>query len=278
MSSLRRSLLTIVTIVAAMLAAASPAWAHEGMTGSAAGGGAERTRATVEVEAGAFHLAGRIGDWQLVAPAFELAVGSRLSFRARLPVARLAFADGTESIGLADASLSARVIVYRTPGDRLVLCAGLAAELPTGDADSGLGGGKVAIQPMIGASTKFALAGGDLTVGAEVSDLKMLGEIGNPPWFAPTCGCTIHGSAITPHTSHELAAAPWGSWTRGAWTASARIDVFIPLSGGDPFVSARAASSFALSRKLSLSAALELPTAGDQRFDWKAGIAASWTL
>lgn len=251
---------------------------------------------TMEASAAQFDLADRSGSWFATTTALEYAATSRISLLARIPVAWIDYDSGASESGLADIEVGGKVSLLARPENRFLLLAGASLELPTGDTDSGLGGGHVELSPHVMASMEplpglmlHSVASDHLSLSDAGEESSVAGRPFGDPGAAPgwqghpghdhAAESGLHGSVLAPHTDHEMSLLLVAVYSRGRGYLSAGTEYIHAWSeeGGDPWI-ARTEAGLALPAHLMLSAGYDAPLAGEERFENRARLSLAWQL
>lgn len=228
------------------------------------------SRVEAAFTAAGFALGSRSGTWQLFATTFEYAFTPSLSATLFLPFARVSYDDGETAWGLGDVELAGKLRLYASEHGELISSVGLASELPTGDAGSGIGGGHVELTP-------FALVSSQLhrsfLLFAVLSDRISVGGGGHHDHGAAEHD---HASVISPHTNHELTAQAAATALAGPAYATLALGGVYSLSDDDRLATGELRLGYQLRDELRVELRGELPLGGDERTTWRARASASW--
>jgi hypothetical protein len=267
--------------LAVMLAALpTPAHAQHGTAGYGVIPMPPHDSALLEVQNAEFELPGRSGVWQTFSPRLEFAVSPWLSLAARPGVARVEYADGASAVGLSDTELVGKLLVARSPAWRTSLSAGVSLEVPTGDADTGIGNGHVSLLPFVSFMTMpsrvlmLHVMAGDRVVLADTDHDASTGRAGHEGHAGH--GPAPHGSVIMPHEAHELTLHAGACITLAQLVISPSLEWMQVLSSGrDSFLTALLELAFVPRRELRLAVSLDLPLLRDPRFEWRSRLMAA---
>lgn len=206
------------------------------------------------------------GQWWTLTPAVEWRLGQRFSLMGRLPIAMILLDDGRGVMGLADAEVSAKGLLWSSAHGGLVLSAGAGAELPTGSTADALGAGHVELTPFIALSTqpweRLILN----TLLAERISLE--GDQAQ----------SHSGSPLSVHAAHELQVRQSASWVQGPVYGTLGLDKIFVWSDGEPAgpLSARAELGLASPSAWRLSLSFERTIAGQARSLWRSQTSLAW--
>jgi hypothetical protein len=256
--------------LAALLASAR-AEAHHPMQEHGPGHVVPRTFFGADVEATQFDFEGLKGSYLTFAPRGEYSILERLGIAVRLPLHRLTV-DGEDSHqGLGDIDLALKVRALDT--GFLALSAGLGGELPTATQEE-LGSGHPELSPfvsaMFGSHDLMAHGACGLNWSLESGEHEHAEEEHHELTF------------IDPHTDRELV---WhvGGMVRvlPALVLNAVLagnTVLVDEERGDTFVVAAPEATLAFAESYQLSARVQVPVAGEHRYEWRGGISLIYTL
>lgn len=232
-----------------------------------------RTVVQLDTRVGAFDLDAARGVWFSPTLRAEVAPIPWFSVSARLPFAAVAYSEGSTVGGLSDAELGVRARVVATPHGELLLSTGLGLELPTGAPKVGLGNGHVELSPFVVASTSPTSW---LTVYTVLTDAIALSkEHAHGAGFVGHMG----ESVLAPHSPHELRARLGVAAVVGASYLSIRSDGVVrwtEVAGGPLTVGAEVGTRVHPNVRLALS--VDVPVAGEHRYEWQTGLGASWSV
>lgn len=278
------------------LALASVAHAHH--PGPSNGGRSigPRSRLFLDVEVAEYNLDGRTGNWQMFAPSFELALHRRFSLFMRMPVARVDDRIRGVSVGVADWDLGAKVLAASDEESGFVLTTGLGIELPTGSTNDGLGNGHVEFSPFIATglrpldnvSLAATVTGRFSTGGSHAHEDSLYGTSGVthedgepghahalPAWLSDD-GAADH-SVLSPHAQHEMAVRLSGWYQFGPAYLGVGSEVTLQFTGESPWGPVLAIAELGvLVGETQFSVALDLPIAGEHRYEWHGVLNATW--
>jgi len=250
----RRAALAVALALAAVPSAAG---AHDCVVACASQPG--HVEAQVLSRYGAISREEGEGTYGQVAFFGSVAVGGGVTLSALVPTYTVDFAERRRT-GLGDLSFAVSRGAVR--GDATFYLA-LAAHLPTGDADLGLGTGHP--MAMLGAGGTWAPPG-RLRLGVALLDM-----------VAPVVEAE-HDHAlqlVSPHSMHELFSEAWVSYRFGFGTLRAGLGAQTALASGEglrtsatPTVSA----SFGLGRGWSTTVGVVGPAAGSGYFGWQTAV------
>lgn len=233
---------------------------------------APRTSVELSAEVTRFEAGGRDGTWVALAPRLELDVARRVSFFSRLPAAHIRFSDGEERSGVGDTEVGVKAQLVATQHGELIVSAGLGAELPTGDAARGLGGGHVELDPFLGVSSAHGgVLGGELVLSGLVAGRLSLAS-------GHAHGGEAPASILAPHRERELASRLQLSWVRGRGYASLGAEVVTVLSGGDTLgpVTVLSEIGYRAGDHLRIAVGIDAAAAGEARYDARGRTALTW--
>lgn len=190
----------------------------------------------------------------------QVAFAERFALRMRAPVHWLRHGRNEQS-GPGDLTLGAEALF--TLG-RLRLGLGTDVELPTGDADVGLGHGAITLAPQ--ATAQLEIAGG-LRALAQSS---LLVDLTDPPADVV--------DPVEQQDEVELRAAGGAMWQRGPVSAAGLVRLSLPLSSDDGagYATGVVVGELTLGPHLRGSLFAEVPLGGDRRIDWRAGLAVAY--
>lgn len=232
-----------------------------------------RTTVGVDAAAASFSLQQTRGSWQAVTAAAEGSLANRLSLFAALPVARVSFDGGSAYEGVGDASASLKASLYRSPAGALMVAGGFGVEMPTGDANRGLGGGHWELTPFVAASVVlseradrqwnlYALASPRFAVGGA---------------HAHGHGSQWHGSVLAPHAGREVAGRVMTVLVLGAAYVGAGGEGAAVFDDGRAHTLAvRSEAGYLLDQRFRLFAAVDASVAGEKRFGVRGRAGVSW--
>jgi hypothetical protein len=186
----------------------------------------------------------------------QVGFAERFVARLRAPFHYLAH-HGEEQMGPGDMTLGGEVLFV---AGRLRLSVGSDLELPTGDADTGLGHGALTLAPLVAAHVRI---GAGVRALAQASVLVDLTDSSSE-------------DLVEQQDSVELRAVGGALWEHGAVSAAGLVRLARPLSSddeGESFTTAAVVTELALSHRTRASLFAEFPLAGDRRIDWRAGLA-----
>ncbi len=285
--------LLVLPLLLLLLLPARRAEAHHPVSESGVAPVSPATVAELGLQVGAFTLGHESGTWQVLTPALEVGLGRRFSVGARLPLARLSYADdGHVETGLGDAELTVKFAPLLHEHDLLNLAVGLGLEVPTGDEAAGLSGGHFELNPFVslasawprGAGVTWVFVGfvgarlslaGDDEDAAPAAKTSALG--GTPVIFHVTGGAAgVHGAVIAPHADRELVARGSAALLVGRWFGALGLEAIQVLDDvAFGALVARAEAGVTLGASWRIALAVDATVAGDPRFDWKSGLSVS---
>ena len=175
-----------------------------------------RTQLRLELGVTRFHLEGHEGwyetlaasaSWRLPVP---VAVGARVPFH-------LLHEGGDLSAGIGDLALVATAELVQRSSFALGLT--LAAELPTGDEERGIGGGHAELSAGLAAEARR----GSLRLGGQAAYVHSLGS-------HDEAGAHRH-TFVDPHDARQLELAATVLHDPGAWRAGLGLGAELPLAG-----------------------------------------------
>jgi hypothetical protein len=221
-----------------------------------------RSFAEISVETARFDRAGRAGTFQLLTPSLEYALERRVSLSAQWPLVRVAFEEGATHRGVGDLELGAKVSLYATPHGGLVMAAGMGVELPTGDQDTGLGGGHVEAAPFVALSSAVTLPRGH--------ELVFVGLLSDRAALHRHEHADAVGSVVAPHANNELSWRVTVAFTASWFYLSAGMDGVQVLDGDEegPWV-VRGELGALWNHRVRLAVGLDHTVAGDARFEYR---------
>jgi hypothetical protein len=227
--------------------------------------------AGVSVGTASFDVAGMRGRWVAVTPQAEVQLGRYLSLLGTLPLARIDYQGGDSHNGLGDVGLSAKLRLYASDHGGL-LSAGLGVELPTGDDETGLGGGHPELAPFAIASSTLWHGHGLEWIAYGLGSLRMaLGRhdhLHNGP---------AGNSMLSPHASRELFGRFMSALVRGQGCLGAGLEGARVLSGGPPgYLAARGELGTVMGQSLRLFLSVDATVAGEQRFGVRGQAGSAW--
>ncbi|HEY0707919.1 MAG TPA: transporter [Polyangia bacterium] len=242
-----------------------------------------RTAAGVDWTGATFDLGDRKGRWQLITPSFEWRVFERLSLFAALPFGRVDLDDSAGGgYGLGDLSVSGKATLVATPHGGFLLSAGLGAELPTGDADNGFGGGHVELIPFVAASSAFYEGGRLALVAYGMAALR--GSVGaDHPEDEHGAGTVSHvhgpaaGSVVAPHAEREGYARAMLAAVLGSFDVGTGGEGAVVFAGKGPgHLGWRAEAGYLLNESVRLHTAVDLGLLGERRYGVRGRLGAAW--
>jgi hypothetical protein len=217
-------------------------------------------RAGLETGWTRFHLNGTRGDFYDVTARLDVRASRIVGLRLLLPVYALDLEGQSTRVGLGDAELRLRVLVLDDHDWRMY--AGLADQLPTGNNGLGTGQGGTQLSPFVTAGWRT----GGLVLYGTVADVVALHSQGNPPAF----------DYVDPSSDHEarysLGAIFDAFGPVYANAALTGITVLTPSNAGDTLVYGGVAIGLLLGEYWKVVTGVELPIAGDHRFESKVAL------
>jgi hypothetical protein len=224
-----------------------------------------RTTAELDVQLARFELEQRRGTWTVIASRLEYSLLPEFSVFTRVPLAHVRFSAGGTASGLGDVELGAKVRLYSTEHGGFIASAGVSSELPTGNAENGIGNGHVELSPFVVVSaepTKSVVLHGVLA-----DRLALSAEQDHHDSETPAHG---HGSVIQPHEQHEAFARLAGSLILGRAFVSAGADAVYVISHRESvWAMVRTEAGYLLANDLRLALGMDVPVAGEPRFSWR---------
>ncbi len=263
----RTGVLSGLALCAGIAGSPGAARAHHPVAEQSPGHEQPVSRAAVEVSAGGFTLPYGSGNLFSATLASDLAVGSRFALGLRLPFVLVQLRDNGTRAGVGDVDLAGKLRVLGNPSRSLSL--GASVELPSRDADQGLGSGHLELAPFLtgGWSADRWLIHG--TLGDSIS----LGGDDHEHEHAEA----PHGSFVSPHSNHELyyhlgvqvqlVPAFFANLTLGGAT------VLVPAELGETTLVVGPELGFLPGGAWRITAGVQVPFVGPRRFDWKATVA-----
>lgn len=252
-------------------------------------------------------LDGAGGRWWQSALRVEVALLERLSVSGTLPYAGVWPRGAAGRAGLSDAGLALKGTLWRPAHGRAHLSAGVGAELPTGDAGAGLGGGHVALSPALSfnadlsarvvafGSAALALSASAAPPAARATPVLQTRQLphsftldGAP--LPPAAGVAresgaarAHGSVIAPHSGRELAATlgaayllAWGYASLSWGAAEPLAPLLAPARPAARSHSVSVEVGWTPSPAFRVAAALEAPALGAARFEGRARLGVAY--
>lgn len=248
------------------------AWGHHAVSSSGIAWVEPVDVLEVELQTARFDFGGaRRGFWQSYVARGEWSLGERASVSLRAPWALVRFEDGRTALGLSDLELGARVGLIQTAHGELLVSAGLAVEVPTGEERLELGNGHVELTP-------FVVGSGQLTRRWLWTGLVSWRSALGPDSPRSPGDPVAHGAALGPHSAQELAARLDLSWFQeGRWYASAGAEwvmmVAAPTRG--PLVP-RAELGWLPSAGFRLALGADATAWGESRHGLRGRLSAAW--
>jgi hypothetical protein len=239
-------------------AAGRSASAHHPVGETFAGHAQTTSQAGSEVEVAHFTLEGITGTYLTVAPLAEFAPVPWFALSGRLPLHHLWLEGDEETTGLGDLDLACKLRLAAT--EAFLVAGGLAAELPTGDADDGLGSGHVELSPFV---TGAAHSGDWMLHGTMAALFSLSGGEHHE-----------HINFVSPHADQELryhlgiARALGERWSANLVVAGATV--LAAEDRGTTFLTVAPQIGWTPPSAWRVWASVELPVTSDKRFDWKA--------
>lgn len=217
-------------------------------------------RLGVETTWGRFDLNGNRGDFYGVTARLDVRASPIVGLRLFVP-AYVIDVDGQSSrAGLGDTELQVRVLALDAHDWRMFV--GLDDQLPTGNNGIGVGQGGTQLSPFVTAGWRT----GGLVLYGTVADVVALHSRGNPPGF----------DYVDPSTDHEVRYSLGAILDAfGPVYANAAITgttVLTPEDAGDTLLYGGVALGFLLGQQWKAVASVQLPIAGEHRFESKAGL------
>ncbi len=214
-----------------------------------------KTRVGVESVWARFDLPGAKGDYFGFAARTDLRMAPRVSLRLEVPVYTLHLdGDGTKT-GLGDVELRMRVLLLNADDWRVY--AGLADQLPTGETSQGLGQGADQLTPVVTGGKRF----GRLVLYVTLADALVV--------RAPHAASTP--DYVDPSTDHELRYVGGSIYELTdalyANAAITGITVLVPSQLGQTLANGGLALGLSPTDAWKLVAGVQVPIAGDKRFD-----------
>jgi hypothetical protein len=260
----RRRIAASVFFVASAIAARASATSE---VGRGVADPNHEVRVGLEQEISGFDLPIAKGTRYTFAPRADWAPREGLSLRTRVPFHNLWLAGDDHRAGIGDAELRLKFRLYSHGGNRLVQ-GGAIQTMPTGSAVRGLGNGAVVLTPFLTGGIKI-----DKTIlYAYVSDAITLRNQ----------KARAYDDFTDPSTNHEtrnvvgVITGPYGPIQ-----GNLSLNAYTILTGGavgETFVFGAAVFAFAPSDVFRVQAGLQLPVAGDERFDYKCTLDAYFFL
>lgn len=270
-----------------------PAGAHHVVTEAGIAQVEPRNRAQLELSTATFELDSASGSWQSLAAWLEWMPLDGAALTLRAPLLRVDYDAGplagrTES-GIGDVQLGAKARLIATEHGALLLSAGAALELPTGDADAGLGGGHGGIAPFVLAVSQLdehwfvtgSLAAGFALSGDPRADHEpyvpddLAGAQTRPLVATEAARGEVHGAVVAPHTSRELELRLRVVRRFGSVYGSLGADAVQPLVGDSTGpVAARAELGWTPDGTWRFALSGGRPLYGDHRYEWLGTLAA----
>jgi hypothetical protein len=276
----RKSIVGLVIVAAAALTlfGTSAAHAHHVVSEHGVASIMPRTVAAIDVGAASFDFDERKGDWQVVTPSFEWQVFRRFSLFAALPFGRVKVEGRQGAFGLGDLSLSGKLTLVATPHGGFLLSAGLGAEVPTGDADQGFGGGHLELTPFVGASSAFYDSGSLALVVYGMSALRI--SVGGHEHDHGTTTAADHdelGSVIAPHAEREVYGRAMLAAVIGAIDIGSGGEGAVVLHGeGGGQLGWRSEVGYLATPSLRVSLAIDVTVMGERRYGTRGHLGAAW--
>jgi hypothetical protein len=236
----------------------------------------------LDLQVAEFQLGDRSGHWVLAALAIEYAFHERFSASLWLPFAWIEYATGSRAVGIGDIELAGKVLIFATPHGEFILSAGAGLELPTGNADNGLGSGHFELSPYVSASSAPA---NNFVIYGLVSERISFGDANGGGHEHPEegdghehSGVDAHGSVLSPHADHELFVRLGAAYVIGPVYFSGGSDVVVVWSGSKPLgpVVLRGEFGWLPRERIRLAAGIDVPVAGEKRFSWRARTGVAW--
>jgi len=253
------------------------------------------TRASLQLEPRQFDFGdeGPSGTAFIATPRIQYAPTSWLSGIVRLPVAHVNYDAQDSATGIGDLSLGLQGRLYATEHGKLILSAGLGAELPTGDPGNGLGGGHTELNPYLVASSEvvddvvlfgsvtqqFSLEGGDSGGGTGAGHTHDHG--GDTHHHGGSSGGSgVHGAVIAPHEDVETRPMLGAAYVFEPVYVSARTEAVLAWSRDSLFgpMEASAEVGWRPSSSVQMAIGVDAPFVGPDRYSWKADLSAAWTF
>jgi hypothetical protein len=204
-----------------------------------------------------FDLQGQKGDFLGVAARGDYRLSRRVGLRLEVPMYTLHLDGQGTNTGIGDAELRVRVLVLNIQAWRMYV--GLADQMPTGQTSLGIGQGANQLTPYVTAGYRYR----SLVVYGAVADavtIRPSGAIVKPDWVDPS---TDHELRYGLGAIVEFSEAFYGN------AAVTGITELVPGSVGNSLCQGGASLGFQPNDNWKLVLGLQLPIAGERRFDTK---------
>lgn len=253
----RRSTVTLAVMVAAFVP--DTVEGHHVVSEYGIAPVAPETRTEIDFQLAEFDLDASSGTWFAVAPVVEYAPLRWLSASARFGIVGVRYRTGGEdATGLADTDLCVKLRVAATEHGEIIASVGLGLGLPTGDSRDGIGNGHVELSPFVVLSSQVTPW---LVLTGLVADHVSLADEHEHE----------HASVVAPHGAHEVVLRLGASAFVRQTYVSLGGDAAIVVSGeAGSFVAARGEVGWLPARRLRFALGVDLPVAGERRFEWRA--------
>lgn len=262
------------------------------------------TRASLELEVRQFDFdAGPSGTAEIVTPRVEYAPWAWLSGIIRLPIAGIQYDAKNDQYGIGDLALGLQGRIYATEHGGFTLSAGVGAEFPTGDPDTGLGSGHFELSPFVvvsaaptddlvlfGSITEQISLGGAHGHDAHEHDHDAYehehehdhgdGHAHHGEHRPSEDDGSVHGAVIAPHEDHELRTRIGAAYVLDPFYFAASSSLVVAWRRADRVGPLELTGELGWRPRdeLLVSIAADVPAAGPKRFLWAARFSAVWTF
>lgn len=247
----------------ALAATTTVAHAHHVASDSGITPAQPRSIAEVTADGGELDQAAGQAAYLRLTPALELRLAARLSLRAQVMLVSIIPVQGAAYHGLGDTEVGAKLLIVGGGHGGALLSVGLGAKLPTGAAETGLGGGHWGLAPYAAASWESSDADVSVVLAALAVDAMSV---------------TSHGSSlpaarivVEPHSSHELLLVPSIALVAPrAWIATSAASTW-DVDDGARFetLTGKVLAGLRLGSRYRVTMSAEAPLTGDTGYRWR---------